>query len=192
MAFSWSLAKSYFALFDPPLTGLLVKDRFGSTAVSVWLLHMRAANTAAHYQPTSTKPRNWLLFNYCGPGCDCHQGITAVYLLFAYTRLDSILRKASDDRAIDVAALIPSAAQLIMLEHPAERALVRECVRGWVRSMLSCASACLPICLRMWHIHPHNHTPSQAFESLRFIFIFICMWTKMRSYEGTFRLSKVR
>ena len=47
-----------------------------------------------------------------------------MYLLFAYARLASILRKANEERGIDVAALAAGAAQIITLQHPAERALV--------------------------------------------------------------------
>jgi arginyl-tRNA synthetase len=54
------------------------------------------------------------------------KGDTAVYLLFAYARLASILRKAQEERGIDVAALSPQAASVLSLAHPAERALAFE------------------------------------------------------------------
>lgn len=42
-----------------------------------------------------------------------------MYLLFAYARLASILRKAHDERGIDVASLSLSASTIISLDHPA-------------------------------------------------------------------------
>jgi arginyl-tRNA synthetase len=50
------------------------------------------------------------------------KGDTAVYLLFAYARIASILRKASAERGID----IHTAKVDICLDHPAERALAFE------------------------------------------------------------------
>jgi len=47
------------------------------------------------------------------------KGDTAVYLLFAYARLASILRKAQDERAIDVNLLSQTAGSIITLQHPA-------------------------------------------------------------------------
>ena len=57
------------------------------------------------------------------------QGDTAVYLMFAYARLASILRKAQEERSIDVrAALAPKAQDLLLVGQfePPERALVFE------------------------------------------------------------------
>jgi arginyl-tRNA synthetase len=54
------------------------------------------------------------------------KGDTAVYLLFAYARLASILRKAHEERGIDVAAVGAQGAAAIALAHPAERALAFE------------------------------------------------------------------
>lgn len=54
------------------------------------------------------------------------KGDTAVYLLFAYARLASILRKAADERSIDFAPLHQQAQHLLTIEHPAERALAFE------------------------------------------------------------------
>ena len=57
------------------------------------------------------------------------QGDTAVYLMFAYARLASILRKAQEERNIDVrAALAPKAQDLLLVGQfePPERALVFE------------------------------------------------------------------
>ena len=49
-----------------------------------------------------------------------------MYLLFAYARVASILRKAADERGVDVAALGPRASTIITVEEPSERALVFE------------------------------------------------------------------
>jgi len=57
------------------------------------------------------------------------QGDTAVYLMFAYARLASILRKAQEERSINVrAALAPHAQDLLLVGQfePPERALVFE------------------------------------------------------------------
>jgi arginyl-tRNA synthetase len=54
------------------------------------------------------------------------RGDTAVYLLFAYARLASILRKAREERGIDIASLSTSAHQILDIAHPSERALAFE------------------------------------------------------------------
>jgi arginyl-tRNA synthetase len=54
------------------------------------------------------------------------KGDTAVYLLFAYARVASILRKAAEERQIDVNVLAASATSIITIQHPAERALAFE------------------------------------------------------------------
>ena len=54
------------------------------------------------------------------------KGDTAVYLLFAYARLASILRKAKDERNVDMAPLHLQAQSLLSVAHPAERALAFE------------------------------------------------------------------
>lgn len=54
------------------------------------------------------------------------KGDTAVYLLFAYARLASILRKASEERGYDLTPLYAQAPSLLSLAHPAERALAFE------------------------------------------------------------------
>lgn len=54
------------------------------------------------------------------------KGDTAVYLLFAYARLASILRKAAEERNLDMAPLHLQAHTLLALTHPAERALAFE------------------------------------------------------------------
>jgi arginyl-tRNA synthetase len=53
------------------------------------------------------------------------KGDTAVYLMFAFARVASILRKAVEERNIDVTSL-SLAKTVITVEHPAERALVFE------------------------------------------------------------------
>lgn len=54
------------------------------------------------------------------------KGDTAVYLLFAFARLASILRKAREEKGIDVEDLSKTGELIITLEHPAERALAFE------------------------------------------------------------------
>lgn len=54
------------------------------------------------------------------------RGDTAVYLLFAYARLASILRKAHDERNIDVSSLSLNANEILNIAHPSERALAFE------------------------------------------------------------------
>eukprot|EP01035_Chromulina_nebulosa_P018599 gene18599-24327_t len=51
------------------------------------------------------------------------KGDTAVYLLFAYARLASILRKAKDEKDVIIENILQDAATTITLDHPAERAL---------------------------------------------------------------------
>eukprot|EP00595_Chromulina_sp_UTEXLB2642_P001610 CAMPEP_0196763486 /NCGR_PEP_ID=MMETSP1095-20130614/4196_1 /TAXON_ID=96789 ORGANISM="Chromulina nebulosa, Strain UTEXLB2642" /NCGR_SAMPLE_ID=MMETSP1095 /ASSEMBLY_ACC=CAM_ASM_000446 /LENGTH=121 /DNA_ID=CAMNT_0042116819 /DNA_START=1361 /DNA_END=1727 /DNA_ORIENTATION=+ len=51
------------------------------------------------------------------------KGDTAVYLLFAYARLASILRKAKDEKDVIIENNLQDAATTITLDHPAERAL---------------------------------------------------------------------
>jgi len=50
-------------------------------------------------------------------------GNTAVYLLFAYARIASILRKAESERGVDLVAIAKDPLSLITLEHSSERAL---------------------------------------------------------------------
>lgn len=47
------------------------------------------------------------------------RGDTAIYLIFAYARLSSILRKAKDERGIDVDAIV--AQGKVVLEHQVRR-----------------------------------------------------------------------
>jgi arginyl-tRNA synthetase len=54
------------------------------------------------------------------------KGDTAVYLMFAYARLVSILKKAKDEKHIDILTFLPSAESILSLAHPAERALAFE------------------------------------------------------------------
>ena len=54
------------------------------------------------------------------------KGDTAVYLLFAYARISSILRKANEDKGISIASLTVDADTIITIDHPAERALAFE------------------------------------------------------------------
>ncbi len=55
------------------------------------------------------------------------RGDTAVYLLFAYARLASILRKAREERGLEAAALAQcGGAEAVLLAHPSERALAFE------------------------------------------------------------------
>jgi arginyl-tRNA synthetase len=54
------------------------------------------------------------------------KGDTAVYLLYSYARVVSILRKAKDDRGIIINDLIIDSLNLITLNHPSERALAFE------------------------------------------------------------------
>lgn len=54
------------------------------------------------------------------------RGDTAVYLLYSYARVVSILRKAKDDRGIVLDDLIIDSLNLITLQHSAERALAFE------------------------------------------------------------------
>jgi len=51
------------------------------------------------------------------------KGDTAVYLLFAYARLASILRKAKEERGIDISIKSDLATSVLNVDHPAERAL---------------------------------------------------------------------
>ncbi len=74
------------------------------------------------------------------------KGDTAVYLMFAYARLVSILRKGQEEKGFDPSSLANNAAvaQLITLEHPAERILAfellqfGEIVRSAVADLLPC------------------------------------------------------
>jgi arginyl-tRNA synthetase len=54
------------------------------------------------------------------------RGDTAIYLLFAYARLASILRKAHEEKGVDVSTLFADSGSIIALDHPAERALAFE------------------------------------------------------------------
>eukprot|EP01039_Chlorochromonas_danica_P008657 gene8657-9538_t len=54
------------------------------------------------------------------------KGDTAVYLMFAYVRLVSILRKAEQERGLQMATIISEAQSVLTLDHPAERALAFE------------------------------------------------------------------
>ncbi len=54
------------------------------------------------------------------------RGDTAVYLMFAYARLASILRKAKNDRNIDIQSFLQQANTIINVDHPSERALAFE------------------------------------------------------------------
>lgn len=54
------------------------------------------------------------------------KGDTAVYLMFAYARLVSILKKAKDEKAIDTATFVAQAEEILSVEHVAERALAFE------------------------------------------------------------------
>jgi arginyl-tRNA synthetase len=51
------------------------------------------------------------------------RGDTAVYLMFAYARLASILRKAKEDRNIDIDLFKAAANSLLVLEHPSGKLL---------------------------------------------------------------------
>ena len=51
------------------------------------------------------------------------KGDTAVYLMFAYARISSILRKANDERNINISEYFEKSEDLITLEFPVERAL---------------------------------------------------------------------
>ncbi len=51
------------------------------------------------------------------------KGDTAVYLMFAYARISSILRKANDERNINISEYFDKSEDIITLEFPAERAL---------------------------------------------------------------------
>ena len=48
-----------------------------------------------------------------------YRGDTAIYLLFAYARVTSILRKAKDDKNIDIADPATVAAVVPTYDHPA-------------------------------------------------------------------------
>ena len=56
------------------------------------------------------------------------KGDTAVYLMFAYARVVSILRKAKDEKGIDIATFVQDAKILLTksMTHPSERALAFE------------------------------------------------------------------
>lgn len=56
------------------------------------------------------------------------KGDTAVYLMFAYARVVSILRKAKDDKGIDISTFVNQAETLLnkSMTHPSERALAFE------------------------------------------------------------------
>lgn len=55
------------------------------------------------------------------------RGDTAVYLLFAYARLASILRKAKDERGIDPTELsFEKLLEIVQVNHPSERQLAFE------------------------------------------------------------------
>eukprot|EP01038_Epipyxis_sp_PR26KG_P012154 gene12154-16274_t len=57
------------------------------------------------------------------------KGDTAVYLLFAYARINSILRKAKEERNIDIENKYNPTNHSIIINHPAERALAFELVQ---------------------------------------------------------------
>jgi arginyl-tRNA synthetase len=54
------------------------------------------------------------------------KGDTAVYLLFAYARVASILRKAQSDKGKNLEELYSRAIDLVQFKHPSERALAFE------------------------------------------------------------------
>ena len=54
------------------------------------------------------------------------KGDTAVYLLFAYARVASILRKAEDEKSINISKLLSNSINEIDLKQPSERALAYE------------------------------------------------------------------
>lgn len=51
------------------------------------------------------------------------KGDTAVYLLFAYARLASILRKAEEEKGLSLADLMSKSSNILQLEHASEKAL---------------------------------------------------------------------
>lgn len=86
-------------------------------------------------------------------------GNTAVYLQFAHARLASIVRKAEEEKNVDMAALRTSPEKLVV-EHDAERGLAFELlmfsdvvevkrlvftVRTCVRSVHSCCFSTLSV-----------------------------------------------
>jgi arginyl-tRNA synthetase len=54
------------------------------------------------------------------------KGDTAVYLLFAYARLASILRKAAEEKGFNLEAVAAQGDGAIKVDHPSERALAFE------------------------------------------------------------------
>ena len=67
------------------------------------------------------------------------KGDTAVYLLFAYARLASILRKAEEERGVKLHDIMSNAHILLQLTHKTERALAFELIQfnDVIRSVLS-------------------------------------------------------
>jgi len=66
------------------------------------------------------------------------RGDTAVYLLFAYARVASIIRKAKDERGFDFILALSSSKEVIVIEHATERALAFELLQmgDMIRSVL--------------------------------------------------------
>ena len=79
---------------------------------------------AVKYFDLKQNPQTNYIFNY-DRMLDT-KGDTAVYLLFAYARVASILRKAASEKGKDLPALFTRARSVVKFEHPAERALAFE------------------------------------------------------------------
>ena len=115
------------------------------------------------------------------------KGDTAVYLMFAYARVASILRKAADERGVDVKALgaastlsTPTSASLspavisaspssVTVEHPAERALVFELMQlGDVLHHV--LQELLPnrLCDYLKEVNTHTHVPNHGKRTVAF------------------------
>ena len=124
------------------------------------------------------------------------KGDTAVYLMFAYARVASILRKAADERGVDVKALgaastlptptsaSPSPAATsaspspvvaspspssVTVEHPAERALVFELMQlGDVLHHV--LQELLPnrLCDYLKEVNTHTHVPNHGKRTVAF------------------------
>jgi arginyl-tRNA synthetase len=91
---------------------------------------------AVKYFDLKQNPQTNYIFNY-DRMLDT-KGDTAVYLLFAYARVASILRKAATDKKKDLSSIFARAATVLEFGHPAERALAFEVMQmgDIIRSVL--------------------------------------------------------
>ena len=112
---------------DRMKTSLETRAADGKVSVSAEEIEKSAAKIgygAVKYFDLKQNPQTNYIFSY-DRMLDT-KGDTAVYLMFAYARLASILKKAGTENNVDIAALATRAGTLLNLEHESERALAFE------------------------------------------------------------------